>query len=251
MAIKQHQRPLFTAVTGPILNHLQDSEFRVYAKADEESKMAELLIHGDVGDEWEENDSTSIVGWLGRHEDKAVKVRINSYGGLVYDGIAIYNALAAHPQPTTAVIEGIAASAASVLAMGADTIQIAENASFMLHQASGLAYGNAAVMRDTATILETIDRQIVTTYAARTGKTEPAIRDMMAGQVDGSWLTGREAHESGFADELIPVRGPKAPADADDQKAAAAEEHKTRIAAAARAKMAEAVAMRVRMLDIQ
>ena len=64
MAIKHHQRPLFTAVTGPILNHLQDSEFRVYAKADEESKTAELLIHGDVGDECNRFDGLLAHGYI-------------------------------------------------------------------------------------------------------------------------------------------------------------------------------------------
>src|SRR5690606_33657918 len=93
----------------------------------------EVVFHGIVGDDLEGMDSPSIISALGKAKGRPINVRINSPGGLAFDGIAIYNALVQHDAPVTTTIESLAGSAASIVAMAGDTVRIAENARFFAH----------------------------------------------------------------------------------------------------------------------
>ena len=132
-----------------------------------------------------------------------VRVRINSPGGDVFDGLAIYNALLAWKGNVECVVDGLAASAASFIAMAGDTVRIHESAMLMVHRAWGLAIGNEADMTDMAKTLAKIDGQLAEIYAKQCGKKSDAMLALMAGDADGTWFTAREAADLGLVDEII------------------------------------------------
>ncbi|MFT4098619.1 MAG: Clp protease ClpP [Rhodoblastus sp.] len=132
-----------------------------------------------------------------------IVLRINSPGGDVFDGIAIHSAIKAHAAKVTARIEGLAASAASFLALAADSVEMDANAFFMIHNAWGLAIGNKADMQDMATVLAKIDGQIAAIYAAKTGKSAAAMAALMDGETDGTWFNADEAKAEGFVDAIV------------------------------------------------
>jgi ATP-dependent protease ClpP protease subunit len=127
-------------------------------------------------------------------------VRINSPGGSVFEGLAIYNALVAHAGALDVEIVGIAASIASVIAMAGDNIRVAENAFLMCHDAWSVVVGSAIDMRKEADVLESINESIRGVYASRTGLTPAKLKAMMAAE---TWLQGQAAVDAGFADSLI------------------------------------------------
>lgn len=179
-------------------------DFRVGVKASDDS--VEMLIHGAIGDSWQGLDSGSVRQFLSDNRGKTINVDINSGGGLAYDGVAIYNALAAHDAAVNIDITGLAASAASIIAMAGTRVRIAENAQFMLHRAWAIAIGNKTVMMDAGKWLDKLDDQLAATYAARTGRKAETMLKMMDGETDGTWFTGKEAVDEGFADEVIPLK---------------------------------------------
>jgi ATP-dependent protease ClpP protease subunit len=181
------------------------TDFKVGVRAlDDES--VEILVHGVIGDSWEGLDSASVAKFLGENRGKKVNVRINSPGGLAWDGIAIYNELVQHDSRVEVTIEGMAGSAASIIAMAGDHIKIAENGQFFVHRAWALAVGNTTVMLDAAEFLDRLDQAIAATYAARTGRTPAKMLALMEGKVDGTIFTGQEAVDEKFADEVIPLK---------------------------------------------
>jgi len=138
---------------------------------------------------------------------KNITLRINSPGGDVFDGAAMYNAIESHPARVTARIEGLAASMASVLALAADEIEMAKNAFFMIHDPWSLVIGSASDMRKEADLLDKVGGTIVDTYVARSNLSEPEVRDAMA---DETWYTAQEAKDAGFIDKIIESGGAKA-----------------------------------------
>jgi len=130
---------------------------------------------------------------------KNISLSINSPGGSVFDGWAIFNALKASGKTITVDIVGIAASMASVIAMAGDKIRMPDNAMMMVHNAISGVYGDAEDMREVASVLDKIDASIVSTYMARTGKTEAEVRDLMAAD---TFMTAAEALALGFATEV-------------------------------------------------
>lgn len=129
----------------------------------------------------------------------SITVRINSPGGSVFEGVAIHNILKNHPAKVHAVVDGVAASIASVVMMAGDTIEVPKNALVMIHDPSMIAYGGEKDMHKAAELLAKVKTQIVETYAKRTGKTPEAIAQMMA---DETWMTGDEAVTNGFANQV-------------------------------------------------
>jgi ATP-dependent protease ClpP protease subunit len=125
-----------------------------------------------------------------------IRLRINSPGGDVFDGIAIYNALRAHPAKKTVHIDGLAASIASVIAMAGDEIVMADSAFMMIHDSWGMAIGNADELRALANTLEQIDGTIADIYRARTGKKADELRAMMDAE---TWMTASQAVDLKFA----------------------------------------------------
>lgn len=134
--------------------------------------------------------------------DRPVIVQINSPGGDMFEGIAIYNVLREHPQDITVQILGMAASAASIVAMAGDTIEIGAAGFIMIHNCWVMAIGNRHDMRETADWLEPFDAAMRDVYAQRTGHKAEEIGKWMD---DEAWMSGSMAIERGFADELLPA----------------------------------------------
>ncbi len=137
-------------------------------------------------------------------DDDPLTLRLNSPGGSVFDAVAIYNALKRHAGPVTVWIDGIAASAASYIAMAGDEVVMPENAFLMIHDPSGLVMGTAEDMRAMAEALDKIKGSLVAGYVVKSGGAEADIAALMAKE---TWLDAAEAVELGFADRLAePVR---------------------------------------------
>jgi ATP-dependent protease ClpP protease subunit len=166
--------------------------------------MTEILIYGIVGDTWDELDAKTLVPMISEGDDDLV-VRINSPGGFVMEGLAIYNALIREKQKGRRVethIDGLAASMASVVAMAGDTIVMANNALLMVHNPWDCACGDAAELRRAAEKLDQIRDQLVGIYTARTGLTDEEVVSMLD---DETWFTAQEALDRGFVTELAPA----------------------------------------------
>lgn len=128
-----------------------------------------------------------------------IELRINSRGGMVFDAVTIVNVLRAHPARTVAVVEGLAASAASFIAASADETVMMPNTRMMLHAAWGVAIGNAGDMRATADLLDALTQDIAEIYAAKTGDEVSAWLDRLA---EDRWYSAQEAVEAGLADRV-------------------------------------------------
>lgn len=129
-----------------------------------------------------------------------VLLTINSPGGIATDGVAIFNSATSHAGHVRVEIIGIAASAASIIAMAGDEVAIASNAHLMIHRSWGLTIGNSVDHRESVELLERIDRSMAETYARRTGGDVGEILSLMDST---TWFTGEEAVEAGFADATI------------------------------------------------
>ena len=136
-----------------------------------------------------------------------VDVEINSPGGDVFAGLAIYNGLRASGKKINVKVLGLAASAASLVAMAGDTIEMPENAFMMIHNPWGFAMGGADEMRNTADVLDKIGTGLVSTYAKRTGKTDQEITALLDAE---TWMTAQEAFDAGFATSVTPALAVKA-----------------------------------------
>ena len=162
----------------------------------------EILIYEQIGLDWWGDGVTakSFAAQLADIQSDTIKVRINSPGGDVFDGITIFNLLAEHPADIDVSIDGIAASAASVIAMAGDRITAAKNAQMMIHSAWTVAAGNADDFLDVAELLGKIDGQIAETYAVRTGNSLETVRGLMS---KDSYLTADEAYDLNLVDEVV------------------------------------------------
>lgn len=130
-----------------------------------------------------------------------VTVNVNSPGGDMFEGLAIYNLLREHDGEVTVKVLGLAASAASVIAMAGDKVQIARAAFLMIHNAWVMAIGNRNDLKEIADTLKPFDDAMAGIYAARTGLEPKAIAKLMDSE---TWIGGEAAIEDGFADELLP-----------------------------------------------
>lgn len=128
-----------------------------------------------------------------------VHLRIDSPGGEVFAGQSMAQALREHPAHVVAHIDGLAASAASWVALAADEVVISQGGMVMIHQAMGVAIGNSADLRETADLLDKVDGILVAGYVKETGQTEQQITDWMAAE---TWFTATEAVANGFADRI-------------------------------------------------
>ncbi len=167
-------------------------------------KSAEVLIYGDIGESWYGDSvvASDFVREIAALDVDQITIRINSFGGSVSDGIAIYNSIKRHKAATTVVIDGIAASIASLIAMAGDTVEMAENALMMIHAPWGCASGNSADLREFADMLDTWAQAMSTSYAAKSGQTNEA---MLALVTDGEdhWYTADQALSENFVTSVI------------------------------------------------
>lgn len=130
---------------------------------------------------------------------KQINLHVNSPGGECYEGIAILNALRRHPASVTAIVDGIAASAASFIAAGADEVVMARNSEMMIHDAWGIALGPAADMHAAGDRLDKISNNIASVYAAKAGGTDQSWREFMLAE---TWYSADEAVTAGLADRV-------------------------------------------------
>lgn len=149
----------------------------------------------------------SFLNDLRRVTTDEVDVEINSPGGDVFAGLAIYNGLRASGKKINVKVLGLAASAASLVAMAGDTIEMPENAFMMIHNPWSFAMGGADEMRNTADVLDKIGAGLVSTYAKRTGKTDQEITALLHAE---TWMTAQEAVDAGFATSVTPALAVKA-----------------------------------------
>ena len=163
----------------------------------------EIYIYGDIGTTWD-NESVSARGFieeLNELDSKTITVRINSVGGSVQDGLAIYNGLKRHPAHINVAIDGMAASIASLIAMAGDVVEMSENALLMIHAPWGATVGNANQLREDADTLDKWAEAMARSYAAKTGK---GTRHAMS-LLDGAdhFFNAEEALAEGFIDSII------------------------------------------------
>lgn len=174
--------------------------YRVVARSKDN---AEIYLYGIIGTDWfgdgvsakQFADDLKSLGSV-----KTIDLRINSEGGSVFDGKAMYSLLNEHSAKIVVHIDGLAASAASFVAMAGDEIEIAEGGFVMIHNAYMVAIGDAREMRRSADMLETVNNTIIDVYAARTKSDRKTIAKMMD---DETWMTGAEAVKNGFADKMV------------------------------------------------
>lgn len=177
------------------------------------NKKAEILVYGDIGPKWlgYDVDAKSFHEELRALGDvDEIDLRINSFGGDVFDGLAIHRLLVDHKAKVNAHIDGAAMSIASVIAMAGDTIRISESGNIMIHDPWTVALGNAEDFRSVADRLDATAAAIADVYIKRTGNSEKQVRDWMRAETE---FFGKAAVEHKFADEVaenlkIAARGP-------------------------------------------
>lgn len=174
-----------------------------YTMKKAEGTTAEIVIYDEIGKSFWNEDAIGAKQFLddlnALGDVDNITLRINSPGGDVFDGVAIHNALKNHKAKVTAQIDGIAASAASFVAMAADKIVMPTNSFLLIHGASGFAMGGADVMRSTAEDLDRIDNSLTATYVARAKSSTAKVKALMK---EDRLMDATEAKKWGFADEL-------------------------------------------------
>lgn len=179
------------------------ASFRGYEIRALANQEAEIWIYDEIGQGWFVDGITAKQfgeELRGLGKVNKITVRLNSPGGDVFDGFAIYNLLKQHPANIEMWIDGIAASIASVIAMAGDKIYMAGNASMFIHRTWGGVMGNAEDMRDVANKLDKLDGSITGTYAKRTGMDWQKIKDLMDAE---TIMSSHEAFEMGFVDQIM------------------------------------------------
>jgi ATP-dependent protease ClpP protease subunit len=159
----------------------------------------ELLIYGTIGGGfWSDGITASgVAELLAEVGTGPLHVRINSGGGDVFQGTAIYSLLAQHPGKVTGTIDGLAASAATVIMLACDTLRVPKHAFGMIHDAMTMTYGNGDTHRDAGELLDKV-------YADKAGEDPEFWRaKMTVNGEDGTWYTGQEMVDAGLADEIL------------------------------------------------
>jgi ATP-dependent Clp protease protease subunit len=165
-------------------------------------KPAEILVHGPIGQSfWADDgitgkDFTDALNQIPKGQK--VVIGVNSQGGSVGEGLAIYNAIQRRSEDVTVRIDGYALSIASFFPLAASKVVSPPSSIWMIHNAWSWSQGNANQLRKDAELLDTHDRTLIAAYVAKTGKTEKEIRDAME---EETWFTGAEAIAWGLADE--------------------------------------------------
>ncbi|QBF32152.1 head maturation protease, ClpP-related [Thalassococcus sp. S3] len=171
-------------------------------RAAQDEEDASISILEPIGADWFGNGVTAkrIAGALRNIGERDVVVNINSPGGDFFEGLAIYNLLNEHPGAVTVKVLGLAASAASLIAMSGDRILMARAGFLMIHNTWVLAAGDRHAFRDVADWLEPFDAASVDVYEARSGVAAKEIAAMLDKE---TWIGGSDAVEQGFADDLL------------------------------------------------
>jgi ATP-dependent Clp endopeptidase proteolytic subunit ClpP len=160
--------------------------------------QAEIYIYDEIG-YWGVTARQFVNDLKALGDISHINLHINSPGGDVFDGIAIFNALKHHGAAITVHIDGLAASMASVIAMVGNPVIMPENTMMMIHKPWGFAGGDANDMRDYAELLDKVESVLIPAYAEKTGKSPDEIAAMLE---DETWMDGKECVAMGFADQV-------------------------------------------------
>lgn len=171
-----------------------------YSITNKAAPVAEVYLFDEIG-EWGTT-ASAFVDELKSITAPEMVVHVNSAGGSIFEGLAIYNALRSHPAKVTTRVESLAASIASVILQAGDHRQIVSHARTMIHNAHGFAIGGSEDMRKLADLLDRESDNIAAIYAERAGdgRKKPHFLKLMA---DETWLTDKETVSEGLADEVI------------------------------------------------
>lgn len=186
---------------GNELRNLKLGWYSITNEADDETveePNAQVYIYDEIGGSFGVS-ADEFVRELNGITAKKIDVRINSPGGSLFDAIAIYNALVAHPAYVTSYVDSLAASAASIVALAGDEVVTMVGAQWMIHDALGIEYGNAADMKAMATFLDRQSDNIASIYAEKAGGT---IEDWRARMLAETWMMAPEAVELGLSDRV-------------------------------------------------
>jgi ATP-dependent protease ClpP protease subunit len=176
-------------------------ENHVLDEANSNGEKAVIYIYDEIGDSWwgESTNASDFVKELSALKVQNIELHLNSPGGDIFEGVAIYQALKAHDAQVHVIVDALAASAASFIAQAGDKITMTRAATMMIHDGSGLVWGNAADMRSTADLLDKLSNTIADIYSARAGETVDFWRNMM---IQETWFNSQEAVDAGLADEV-------------------------------------------------
>jgi len=169
--------------------------YRIEAKGKQDETT--VYLYDEIG--WFGISAEDFVKDLNKIQSETIHLRVNSPGGSVFDGTTIYNAIKQHKSKFIAHVDGLAASIASVIVMGADEIQMAENAFMMIHEPWSIVIGNAEGMRAEANLLDKVRDTIAKTYLNKSGLERDKINELMNAE---TWFTAQEAVDAGFADSI-------------------------------------------------
>lgn len=186
---------------------MMKDKYLSFRKVDENT--TELFIYGDIRkksiiEKWldlpsEATDAFTLKDALNAIDTPNLVVRINSYGGSVSEGLAIYSLLSEFKGNLTTIVDGFACSAASVIFMAGKTRIVPENGLLMIHNAWSSAEGDSNAMKKMAEDLEKITQPSVNIYVSKTGLSEEEIKSKMDRE---TWITSKEAFDWGFATSI-------------------------------------------------
>ncbi|MCG9678742.1 head maturation protease, ClpP-related [Vibrio sp. Isolate24] len=167
-------------------------------KNEASDKPAQLYIHGEIGG-WDIY-SIDLVKALQQIGDKDLMMRVQSYGGSVYEGLAMFNAIKAHKGKTIGVVDGLAASIATYMLMACDEIHMPENSTFMIHNPSIGAWGEEDEIESALTQVKNAKATVSSAYVERSGK---PLEDVLSAMAQETWFTAQEALDWGLIDKVI------------------------------------------------
>ncbi|MEY5098879.1 MAG: hypothetical protein RJA36_1598 [Pseudomonadota bacterium] len=170
-------------------------------RMDSTADGAHIYVY-DVIDAWWGASASALIEALAGVGDQTVHLHINSPGGDVFEARAMASAIVAHPGQVISHIDGMAASAATYLALAASEVRMTEGGLFMIHNSWTLAYGNKNELRATADLLDKIDGTITNDYTKRTGASADQVRAWMDAE---TWFTAQEALDHKFIDAIDPA----------------------------------------------
>ena len=159
---------------------------------------AEIILYDEIGGFWGVT-AEQFKRELDSISAKTIHLRINSPGGSVFEALAMYNALKEHEARVVSHVDGLAASAATVVALGADEVRMAANAFFMIHEPWVMTIGNSEQIRKDADLLDKITGSIIGMYRQKTQASDEEVRAWMEAE---TWFTAEEAKAAGFVDSI-------------------------------------------------
>ena len=168
---------------------------------------ASLYVYDIISADWGVSALSVVAAIAGCGDAKTLNIHINSPGGDVFESRAIMSAIRAFPGNTIAHIDGVCASAATSIALACGEVVMSDGGFFMIHNASGMAWGDKTAMRDTADLLEKVEGVIVADYTSKTGKDAAEVAAMMQAE---TWMTAAEALDHGFIDRIAKTEKGKA-----------------------------------------